>query len=81
MSPTIHDMILIKTFYVNPPAFLDNLREVLNKLNIPIEYKTLGDISEVKYTYIFNCTGLGSREVSKDEDSIPICGHAITLNN
>ena len=35
----------------------------------------------MKSNIIFNCTGLGSRELNNDKDCYPICGHGVILSN
>lgn len=57
------------------------LKFVKEKLKIPINFKKISSFQEIDSKIIFNCSGLGSRELNKDFGAVPICGHSIYLNN
>lgn len=69
-----------KTFHIVPNVFMSSLFYTIQKLGIPIEYKKINSFEEIKSRTIFNCTGLGSRELNKDQGCYPICGHGVILS-
>jgi hypothetical protein len=70
-----------KTYHVVTTVFMNELTYSLKKLGINIEHKIINSFDEIKSDMIFNCTGLGSRELNNDKDCYPICGHGVILSD
>jgi hypothetical protein len=70
-----------KTFHIITKDFMENMLEKAKEFNIPIEYKKINSFDEIESKIIFNCSGLGSRELNNDKDCYPTAGHVIDLNN
>jgi hypothetical protein len=70
-----------KTFNISTYTFMTSLMYTIIKLKIPIEYKKINKFNEIKSKIIFNCTGLGSRELNNDLKCYPICGHGMILSD
>ena len=56
------------------------LRETVDRMNIPIEQKEITTFDEVSETIVFNCTGLGSKTLNEDDKMIAVRGHLLNLN-
>jgi hypothetical protein len=69
-----------KTFHVNTDVFMRNLLYSIQRFKIPISVKKISCLYEIPSKIVFNCTGLGSRELNNDKDIYPICGHGFKLN-
>lgn len=74
------DYVQFMTYFMNTSILMKELTSEVNRLNIQVEIdeiKKFGDISE---EIVFNCTGLGGRELNSDENMVAVRGHLITLN-
>lgn len=80
-SSPVFDLHHFKTFQVNTTVFMDSLMYTINKLNIPVEFKKLNSFADIKSKVVFNCSGLGSRELNMDNDVYPTAGHGFLLND
>jgi hypothetical protein len=77
----IFKMFLLKTFHVVPPVYMNHLYKIITEqLKIPLIFKKIVSLDDINSEYIFNCTGLGSKILARDNDVIPICGHTIAFN-
>lgn len=76
-----HNFYEYKTYFLNTTNLMKQLHTKVKKLNIPIKIKTINSFADIKQGVVFNCTGLGSRELNKDELMIPVRGHLVTLND
>lgn len=71
----------MKTFHIITREFMDHMMEKAKEFKIPIEFKRVNNFEEIKSEIIFNCSGLGSKELNNDSDCYPTCGHAVELND
>ncbi len=69
------------TYFMNPGILMRQLTAEVARLNIAVEIKTIHSFDEVAEEVIFNCSGLGARELNSDVNMIPVRGHLIALNN
>lgn len=69
-----------KTFHIITKDFMDNMLEKAKLFKIPIEFKKLKNFEEINSEIIFNCTGIGSKELNNDPNCYPTVGHGIILN-
>jgi len=72
-----------KTFYFNTYEIIEEMYNILKRNNVIFRKKKIISIDDETEmgNVIFNCSGLGSRELNKDLDIYPIVGHLLLLNN
>jgi len=70
-----------KTFHIVTRVFMDHLLEKVKERNIPVEFKKINNFNDIKSEVIFNCTGLGSRELNNDKEVYPVCGHGFVFKD
>ncbi len=75
-----HDYVKYMTYFMNTTTLMRQLTNEAAKLNIAVEEKTIDAFDQVAEEIIFNCSGLGGRELNADPNMIPVRGHLITLN-
>jgi D-amino-acid oxidase len=68
------------TFFMDTTRIMLQLQREVKRLGIPIEEKEIKAFSEVPETVIFNCTGLGAKQLNHDDQLIAVRGHLMTLN-
>ena len=78
---TKRELIHFKTYHVSTYLIMNSLLDECKRLSIPIRYTRLTSFSEADSRIIFNCSGLGSRELNNDPGIYPICGHGIILSD
>lgn len=65
--------------FMNPAVIMHELRAAVQALNIPCIQQTVTSFDDLTTSLIFNCTGLGAKELTGDKRIIPVQGHLITL--
>lgn len=76
-----HGYIKYMTYFMNTTILMRQLIAETQRLGINIESKEVKSFDDVVETAIFNCSGLGGRELNLDENMIPVRGHLVTLND
>jgi len=76
-----HDYVKYMTYFMNTTILMRQLTAEVKKLGIDVELKEINSFDDVTEEIVFNCSGLGGRELNSDENMIPVRGHLITLNN
>jgi hypothetical protein len=74
------DFVKYMTYFMNTTTLMRQLNAEVQKLGISIEQKGIHAFEDISEEVIFNCSGLGGRELNSDENMIPVRGHLITLN-
>ncbi|MDF2577895.1 MAG: dadA [Chlamydiales bacterium] len=74
------NFIKYMTYFMDTTALMRQLHKQVGRLSIPIQTQEVKQFSEIKEEIIFNCSGLGSRELNGDDQMIPVRGHLILLN-
>jgi D-amino-acid oxidase len=69
------------TFHINTTVFMQSLLYTVQKLHIQIEKRKVTSFQDIDTKLIFNCTGLGSKELNKDQSVYPTTGHGIILRD
>lgn len=77
---THQDYIKYMTYFLNTTTLMDQLSAEVSRLGIPIEIKKVESFEDVAEKVVFNCTGLGARELNQDPLMIPVRGHLILLS-
>src|SRR5690606_28293128 len=87
LSPAEHpfpvdNMVRYRTLYVETPRFLAQLTaDFLNaggKMRVR-RFASLIELAPLPETLLFNCTGIGARELAGDEEMIPVRGQLAVL--
>jgi hypothetical protein len=68
------------TYFMDTTKIMRQLTQEALRLDIPVELKTVSSFDEVTEEVIFNCAGLGGRELNQDEAMIAVRGHLIALS-
>ncbi len=68
------------TYFMNTARIMQQLTAEVKRLCIPIEIDYVNGFDRVKESIIFNCSGIGARELNRDELLIPVRGHLVSLN-
>ncbi|MES2272980.1 MAG: FAD-dependent oxidoreductase [Chlamydiota bacterium] len=68
------------TYFLDTTSLMQQLTREVERLQIPIELKEIQSFDELQEEIIFNCTGMGARELNGDSKMIPVRGHLIALN-
>jgi hypothetical protein len=76
-----HDYIKFMTYFMNTTTLMHQLTEEVQRLGITVELKMVNSFDDILEEIVFNCSGLGGRELNSDENMIPVRGHLVTLNN
>lgn len=79
---TLHpEYVKYMTYFMDTTKLMQQLTAEVNKLGIPVEMKEIASFDDVKEEVVFNCSGLGGRELNQDQNMIPVRGHLILLND
>lgn len=68
------------TYFMHTTKIMRQLTDEVNRLGIPVEIREVSSWDEVEEEVVFNCSGLGSREINHDCSMIPVRGHLLLLN-
>ncbi len=80
-SGVIHsDYVKYMTYFMNTTTLMRQLQEELKRLEVGTEIQKVTSFNDIAEEVIFNCSGLGGRELNTDEAMIAVRGHLITLN-
>jgi|GEM_PF-1516541 D-amino-acid oxidase len=75
-----HNFIKAYTYFMDTTRLMLQLCREVDRLGIPIEEREIASFSDVKESVIFNCSGLGAKELNKDEKMVAVRGHLANLN-
>jgi hypothetical protein len=67
--------------FMNTALLMDELHEFMKRHHIEIIQQKIQSFDELNQQFIFNCSGLGSRELAKDSALVPVQGHLIMLKS
>ncbi|MBA3954977.1 FAD-dependent oxidoreductase [Candidatus Dependentiae bacterium] len=76
-----YDVFKYTTLFINAPVLMQELQKIRIELGIPITQVTLDSFDDVNESIVFNCAGLGAKELTSDKRIVPVQGHLITLKN
>jgi len=74
------NFIRYMTYFMNTTTLMKQLTAEVKRLGIPIEVKEVHTFADVAETAVFNCAGLGGKELNNDTKMIPVRGHLVALN-
>lgn len=67
------------TYFINTSALMVQLSAYVKGLGIPIYVQHVQAFGEIPEEIIFNCSGMGARELNDDRQLVPVRGHLVTL--
>lgn len=76
-----HDYVKYMTYFMNTSIIMRQLTSEVKRLGIHIELKDIKSFDDIAEEIVFNCSGLGGRELNSDGNMIPVRGHLVTLND
>lgn len=68
-----------RTLFINPAIMMQELEAEVARLGIGITHQEIGSWHDAPEQIIFNCAGLGVRQLTNDKLIVPSQGHLITL--
>ena len=78
----VDNMVRYRTLYVETPRFLAQLTADFlsagGKMRVR-RFASLAELATLPETLLFNCTGIGARELAGDEEMIPVRGQLAVL--
>lgn len=78
---TVHPkFVKFMTYFINTTSLMRQLTDKVKELNIPVVVEEITSFKDVKEDVIFNCAGLGGRELNSDDKMIAVRGHLIALD-
>jgi D-amino-acid oxidase len=76
-----YDAMEYKTVFINSSVIMHQLQRIITELSIPITKAEIHTFDDITEPIIFNCTGLGAKNLTGDKRIVPVQGHLITLKN
>ncbi len=77
---TTHQMIVYDDgVFMDTESLMSSLTEVLKKSKVKFVKQKINKFSELQQSLVFNCTGLGAKQLSNDDKMISVQGHLIML--
>ena len=77
----MYDVFAYNTIFINPPMLFQELKNLVEAWNIPIEHKEIFSFDDVEESIMFNCAGMGAKQLTDDKRIVPVQGHLIMLKN
>jgi D-amino-acid oxidase len=76
-----YEVIEYKTIFMHAGMLMEALQHALTTTAIPIIQQEIATFDEISELIIFNCTGIGSQQLTQDRHIIPVQGHLISLQH
>lgn len=77
---THKNFVKYMTYFMDTTKLMQQMRLEVDKRGITITRAAVASFEDCEEAVIFNCSGLGSRELNQDASITPVRGHLITLN-
>ena len=74
------NFVKFMTYFMNTAILMTELKEQVRRLEIPLIVETIHSFGQIKEAVVFNCTGLGARQLNNDDKMTPVTGHLHLLN-
>lgn len=75
-----YNAVEYQTLHIDSKSLMDQFWREINRLGISIKQQKIGSFSEIANPIIFNCSAMGSKELTQDPRLIPVQGHLMTLH-
>jgi D-amino-acid oxidase len=69
------------TYFMDTTNIMVQLWEKVNALGISIDERELRSFDELEESVVFNCSGLGAKQLNEDDKMIAVRGHLLNLNS
>lgn len=69
------------TYFMNTTTLMQQLHSQVKAMGIALNLQEVKSFEEIPESVIFNCTGLGARELNQDEAMIDVRGHLLVLSD
>jgi D-amino-acid oxidase len=77
---TTHQMVVYKqSIFINTEGLMSSLTETLKKAGVKFVQQNITSFKEITQEVIFNCSGLGAKELASDDKMVSVQGHLIML--
>lgn len=76
-----YEVMHYRIVFINPAIIFAQLQQFVKDYGIAVVQQEVHTFEEISAQIIFNCTGLGSKQLTSDKSIIPVQGHLITLKN
>ena len=76
-----HNMFKYISIFIDTKKMMSKLHEIVGRLKIKVTQAVIDSIGEIKEAVVFNCSGLGARELAQDQKVEPVVGHLLMLKN
>lgn len=76
-----YNMLKYITLFIDTKKMMGKLHTLIDKLEIKVTQAVVESFKEIKEAVVFNCSGLGARELAEDRDVVPVVGHLLMLKN
>lgn len=70
-----------RTLFLDASVMMQELNRELQRLSIPVVRGTVDSCDDLDEQIIFNCAGMGAKDLAHDARIVPVQGHLITLKN
>jgi hypothetical protein len=67
--------------FIDATTMMQQLHELTKKMKISITEKKIENFEKISEQIIFNCAGLGAKQLAHDARLIPVQGHLISLKD
>lgn len=74
------NFVKFMTYFMDTAKLMQQLHDEVVRLGIPIEMGNVTSFDDLQEDIVFNCTGMGSKELINDPSMVPVRGHLIVLN-
>jgi len=79
---TTHQMVVYDDgIFMDTAGLMHSLDQYLKKSHIKFVKEKINDFAEIKQNIIFNCTGLGAKQLNNDDKLVSVQGHLVMLKN
>lgn len=79
---TTHQMVVYDDgIFMDTAGLMNSLEQYLKKSHIKFVKKKITNFTELKQNIIFNCTGLGAKQLANDDKLVSVQGHLVMLKN
>jgi D-amino-acid oxidase len=78
-APKIYEAYAYQTLFIDAERMMHQLQREVQALGISIVRQKVHNFDEVEESVIFNCAGLGAKQLAHDARIVPVQGHLITL--
>lgn len=76
---TLYEASAYQALFIDAQLMMQELQKMVRELHIKQEQSKVESFSDIEESIIFNCAGLGAKQLANDLRIVPVQGHLITL--